>query len=1206
MSQAGYASFHRGRIRSGGALPALDPARLSIDGRSLAQMIAMAPEYARLLAFADPAAPAGTDWSPFFEHDILFLLAQIATFDAAAHGQASDKPEQRMHALAATVDSWRVRAAQIDFLRHPARSGSLSQALADALPPLAALLDAAPGGREARQALGPAWDNFAPLASWQAGGPDRLYQLFCELIGSLARPAQAWLQQELFERQDHAPHSSLYVAFLQVQQIVQADLNGFSERHLRYYYETVLRLTLRPAVPDTAHVMFELNPQVPRLTLAAGTLLKAGKDANGADLLYATRGALDINQAVLDSVMTLFVEHSKVPDSAVKWVGAVHAAKAADSADGQGAALDRPALGWPTFGTAAPAGGADTGFGFLLGSPVLLLTAGRRRVRVRFGIDPAGFDSLHQDFITVGRHAQPDATPLDLLSQGCRLWFSSAAGWHPVPIFTFALEQHDPLAPAPTLVLEFELAPDAPACVGNGTLCVDGQQELPSLRLVLEAHGPIYLYSFFARLKVGRIDFEVDVSGLAALVQAPTGPIAVGAPFAPFGALPQCGLGFTAGHPELRAKAVDRVQLRLLWLDLLQGEASIASHYDGYGLAFDDARFQVGVAGGIGKQWLPLAPGTLALFPDGYRETRLELLLAQPALLEGGVRVTLAAPAYAFGHRQFPTIFANQALATTAAMLDNKQRAGLFAGFRRPDGARPAAAPAPPPLPKTQAVAPASAERAPRTVAAPLTPMLAGVELDYRAHDYLVLAEAGDANSSDPLPGSATCHLLTPFGHSARGAELRGMMLSDEIDEGHLYLGFVCPQQPETLTLYVALLEKAASSSLAKLRPRFKWRYLARNVWHDFPSEYVRSETDGFSRSGLVHLRLPADITARHTLMPDRRYWIGISVDRGAEAISATVKIVPHAVAADRCAPLERPGFGMTLPAGSIAALATRVPAIVAVHQPFATSAGQPAETDQAFRARVSQRLRHRQRASQPADFEQLALELFPAIWQAKCSTFNNSAGYPATPRVAAGEVVLTVTPAAVVHGQPALLPLPLYLLNEVAARLRELSSPFIRRLVVRNAVLEEVKAIVEVRLRAGQGHSASFAQINRIINDTIAPWQAGPGRLIDLGCAQVHTHQLGEAIAAASCVDQLLHLALVHTSGQPAAGVRYIADGAAYPGSPWSVLVPARRHEIRTGPARPQTGIAGMTVGTDFHVRPASAPDPVVRARPRKAVQPV
>ena len=68
------------------------------------------------------------------------------------------------------------------------------------------------------------------------------------------------------------------------------------------------------------------------------------------------------------------------------------------------------------------------------------------------------------------------------------------------------------------------------------------------------------------------------------------------------------------------------------------------------------------------------------------------------------------------------------------------------------------------------------------------------------------------------------------------------------------------------------------------------------------------------------------------------------------------------------------------LPAGTISKLDQPDAAVKKIIQPFSTFGGRAAERSETFYTRVSERLRHKDRAIAMWDYERLVLEAFPQI----------------------------------------------------------------------------------------------------------------------------------------------------------------------------------------------------------------------------------
>src|SRR5689334_1412659 len=92
--------------------------------------------------------------------------------------------------------------------------------------------------------------------------------------------------KKLKDQNDFDPYFALYLAFLQLFQFAQNDINGFTQKHVDFYYNEVLGLQPFKGKPDEVHVLFELAKNVTEQFIAKNTTVDAGKDAAGNKQTY--------------------------------------------------------------------------------------------------------------------------------------------------------------------------------------------------------------------------------------------------------------------------------------------------------------------------------------------------------------------------------------------------------------------------------------------------------------------------------------------------------------------------------------------------------------------------------------------------------------------------------------------------------------------------------------------------------------------------------------------------------------------------------------------------------------------------------------------------------------------------------------------------------------------------------------------------------
>jgi len=180
--------------------------------------------------------------------------------------------------------------------------------------------------------------------------------------------------------------------------------------------------------------------------------------------------------------------------------------------------------------------------------------------------------------------------------------------------------------------------------------------------------------------------------------------------------------------------------------------------------------------------------------------------------------------------------------------------------------------------------------------------------------------------------------------------------------------------------------------------------------------------------------------------------------------------------------------------AGTISKLDPPDAAVKSVTQPYQAFGGRPTETASAFATRISERLRHKDRAIALWDYEHLVLEAFPSIYQARCLNHTryepNSNGTGIYRELAPGHVtVVTIPDLALPNPRDPLRPYTsLRVLGEIERFLAGRMSCF-ARLHVQNPQFEEVRVDLRVRLRDGVDETFHVNELKREITRFLSPW---------------------------------------------------------------------------------------------------------------------
>ncbi len=779
-------------------------------------------------------------------------------------------------------------------------------------------------------------------------------------------------------------------------------------------------------------------------------------------------------------------------------------------------------------------------------------------------------------------------------------------GWFtPVEGYILGPESAQDSAGRPTLTLVYRLMPDEPAVVSHDPR-VHGDRwrvRQPVLRLRLSQGISLFPYSALEPILLGKIGIEVKVAGVRDLVlHNQFGRLDPSRPFNPFGPVPARGSYLVLGSPELARKPVTELQLHLQWAQLPDDDGGFASHYRDYGSAIDNRSFRAGITILRNGLWEPRdgRGSEVQLFdaagPEGRLMTAATLTVpavdlrnynralraaeaAEPFAFDlsaraGFYRIALAAPGDPFGHRAYP------ALLTHVLSANAKRRRPL-------------------PLPNV-----------------PYVPLLERISCDYRAATMLDLADEDPAERAD---ADSRVLLLHPFGHEeiypAIPGNSCGLIPRHEAD-GNLYIGIRAQALAGPLTLFFDLRDESARRHADPgSQPTVQWSYLASNRWRGLvPARVLADTTQGFLTSGIVTLDVPGDIDCDSTVMPSGLFWLRVGASGALEGFAGLFGVRAQAVEAVR--DLSAGGDPGARPAPDAAAVArASLAGLGQANLAGAPYGGRPAEDEAQFRVRAGERLRHKNRASLPWDYERLVLERFPQVFKVKC--FAALAGGSLEP--APGGVMLVVIP----HAEPGVAVgtraprLNASALGSIRRAVAELASPF-AAVQVRNATYERIQVRCAVRFRAGMQAGRCLQQLNADIAEHLSPWREdGQGACFDW---QLRKEEIEAWIRSLEYVDSVACVSLLQVTeaddgdyslgdsarmpeATTATGVwmgrpQELPSGAIGPRLPWGIALPVRQHAIElmsdatVAEAEP-TGIDGLEIGQTFVISRAGHGQP-------------
>jgi hypothetical protein len=414
---------------------------------------------------------------------------------------------------------------------------------------------------------------------------------------------------------------------------------------------------------------------------------------------------------------------------------------------------------------------------------------------------------------------------------------------------------------------------------------------------------------------------------------------------------------------------------------------------------------------------------------------------------------------------------------------------------------------------------------------------------------------------------------LQPLGE-CRVGPTSGSLFPQLDFEAAMLIGIADLEPPAKISILFQVADGTGDPLAAA--PKLRFEYLAGDTWTAFEQRAVDDKTSNLAGSGIISFAVPVDADRAHSVMPGGMHWLRVVAPSAASAFNRLLAVEAQAARAVLLSTEGGPRIeAVSLPPDTISKLVQSDPAIKRIRQPFSSFGGRPAESAEDFATRVSERLRHKDRAVAPFDYESLILGAFPQLFRAKCLPTtalmrDSQRRIIADNEVAPGAVTVVTVPW--VHRASAHNPLRPYADQAVIASVRDFLkkrvSPFVD-LEVQNPKFEEVHAAFSVRFHH---HIADIAFYKDALNDALVafltPWSRADGSEIMFG-GRLWKSALIDFIEEQPEVDFVSDFRLYHKpEADSSAGAWTPVDVEVIEATTArSILVSAARHDIREVP---------------------------------------
>ncbi|WP_264536434.1 baseplate J/gp47 family protein [Flavobacterium sp. N1736] len=973
------------------------------------------------------------------------------------------------------------------------------------------------------------WKAFFDFFKWTGEKPSIENQL------KLDRVKNELIDQIEKNKKEYAitPHLTLFLAFLMLLENSKKRYNDLTKRHLDFYYNQILKIDKLPATPDKVYLIFELAKNAAQEKIDAKTGFDGGKDTSGKTRTYYSNNELIANKTVVSSLKNVYndVASKKIVASPV-----------ANSYDGLGKAFPNQdnSQWWPfgyTNDASFPTELPNATLGFAVASPILSLAEGKRSIQMSF--------TFQNNITNVTAAAIKECLSLQLTT--AKKWFDVPE--IPLSIAIKPTETYNTSVNGKVMKIAFQLDENVDAITGYNSK-IYGEEfatDLPVAKFKLDtakANG-YDIYKSLAQNKLESITINIDVQNIHnALLENDNGIINPVKPFFPFSTQPVKGSSFYIKYKEAFTKNWSNINVDIVWKNT---PADFVEHYK----AYKEASFKTI---STNKFRDSVISGTTFL-PAGGIVTTNDYFQYKLSILSNNVWQDFGAATKLFtGTNPFKTTFnisnsnyiteknAQLKLTLNTSFLNN-----LYS--------------------KTYALALSSENKNVVIPNEPYTPLVESLVLNYTAFETTRFTAMGlETLKSIYDKNDAKLFHIHPFGYSEEHSFLKSnlayvedknsYLLPTYCKGGELFIGLENVQELQQITLLFQVLEGSENPLTPSFsgKQKIEWSVLGHNEWRNLDySDILLNETENLLQSGILKFNLPKEATQNNTRLPKNYIWLKAKMHKKYDVVCKIIGIHSQAVLAgfqNNANDLSHLKTG--LEAETISKLIQRLSNVKSVTQPYNSFDYKPQESNEDYYRRISERLRHKNRAITMWDYEHIILQEFTGLYKVKCLNHTSETSYQSP-----GNVTLVVIPDTVNKNvfdiyQPRV---STAMLNKVKNYIDKLNSLHVNTFVI-NPNYEEVTVDLKVKFRPGYDENFYLQELNADIIKFLSPWALDKKSPITFGVS-IHSSLLINYIEKLGYVDYLQDVKLLKNGA--------FSDKVAVPSNPKSILVSAKSHLLST-----------------------------------------
>ncbi len=1149
----------------------LMPEIIGLDQRSLMALIAEIRSIANDIEFTEETTNGLSTWQQFLDEDVLFFLVKLQQFSIEEEVEnmvsiPSRALKSRFIYLVTTIDHWYKKALS---LKIDPLSFELENAIDNQLKKSRRYIK-----NNVLQSLHTIWSTSIKEEVSEKITLQKSVETLTETILYLQGVCTTLFDAYIIKEEISKPHIALLLSVLKLYKHIQDTFNGLTKRHLDYYYQEVLGQFKKSKEPERTPIFLELAKEAEKTLVPNKTLLSAGIEEDGEEILFETVEELYVSKATLTDLNTIYIANNihVSPHNKAGLVTGIYQTSIHDVLQLNPNNTPLQLFGQDGFEATEVNPISHSEIGWAVSGPIFMLKEGLRKVTLHFNIEKESLSGFKKQIenIVKGSTTKEKVWIHRFFNQTFKLSLTTGEGWFSVAQFYTAIKEKET---SYRLTFSFSLSIDAPSITPYNKGIHMGKYETtwPVLKIVLDKGKVYYPYSFLRHAKINTIQTKVEVKELQNLeVYDQYGKHDTSKPYYLFGSQPGRAAACYVGYDEWRYKKLTAIDFTIKWHQILGTNLSII--YKQYPEKVNENSFKFNISSLSNRKWKSSkkALQEISLFHKTKNDiaTHTSMSIREPSILKmvpdfeqkeafafneaknGYFRWQLTAPSFGFGHDVYTTLVNEKVLEIA---VDPKKA-------RRKD------------------------IRVPQL---PFSPEVQDITASYTAEQEFILHSEEGRRTDKRFPFEL--FHIHPFGllPTATQTYVKTRSLLPYFDDrGYLYMGIKNVAPLEELSFYFKI-ETQRVGYTVKEPLEIRWEYLLGEYWKQTPSTFLLYDgTDHFQHSGVIRIQMPKHLEHHHPLFEEEKVWLRLSVSNAINSqIGKVICIQLNGVEAIRKININSESHTTIIQPNAIESMYVPDPAIKSILQPFIPTGGVVTEKQQDFYTRVSERLFHKKRGVLPSDFEVLILEAFSQVYQASCFP---STMYP--DEVSPGTIQIMVLPFIYEDTPEGERKFNGYTLKKMKQYVEGICMHH-KSLHIINPFYETICVSCTVTFEDAYETGTALQKLITTINRFIAPW------ILEHDQEASNTNPQHQILHPSSLLSHLLALPEVtHVSGLSMVQIHQFEESKTYvyreaigipqeeglqPTKPWSVFVPSTTHNINIVNDPVNTKATRLQIGT-------------------------